>query len=116
MNQRSIKFRAWDRDGKTMHHNFEINSFSGIVHVIDWDSETSNKKNWELMQYTGLKDKNGVDIYEGDVVKSTRGMLFEVLWMDKGRWNITSSGTVDTSYEIVGNKFENPSLLTSTKD
>ncbi len=72
---REIKFRAWDKDGKIM-----VFSMDGFVEDFDVFSigDWCNKAGYELMQYTGLKDVNGKEIYEGDVVE----------WDDnsKGRW------------------------------
>jgi uncharacterized phage protein (TIGR01671 family) len=69
-----------------------------------------------LMQYTGLKDLNGVEIYEGDIVKeyaSTRVsavLRFEVEWGNHG-WNISTG-----LYEVIGNIHENPELIKKVRN
>lgn len=73
---REIKFRAWNSTNKKMlspleiyrdlHYQFQIDCFGGIG-LTYADSQDINC-NFELMQYTGLKDKNGEEIYEGDIL------------------------------------------------
>ena len=63
---REIKFRAWT--GERMEYDFLLYSYSNEVYLSD-ENEQLEVKPWTLMQYTGLKDKNGVEIYEGDVVR-----------------------------------------------
>lgn len=132
---REIKFRAWDITKKEMYYSDDEKKLDGSAFCIfsngEWrlgqvDYEwsvygTGNKKfygNGVLMQYTGLKDKNGKGIYEGDIVANP---FFDanvaVIWNDKfaqftfggAEFNVEVSPTV---IEVLGNIYENPELLT----
>lgn len=69
-----------------------------------------------VMQYTGLKDKNGKEIYEGDIINHIHGTKERVFY-DRGKFNVTSR--VDSillyyvldNLEIIGNIYENPELF-----
>jgi uncharacterized phage protein (TIGR01671 family) len=113
---REIKFRAW-RENK-MHYNittahYEHNAMSGSGGDL-WDFAEWMK--WsKVMQYTGLKDKNGVEIYEGDILKHNHKVQQVESKLD---WNCGCCGFVYGYYiedpndiEVIGNIFENSELL-----
>ena len=131
---REIKLRAWDKKLKRICKVYAI-SFKNERIVVYYESE-DEPSNWLkldrfiLMQYTGLKDNNGKEIYEGDIVKNLsedgypiRGLVF----YDDGSFKVTSSHAditnkniydildenliEDNNMKIIGNKYENPELL-----
>jgi uncharacterized phage protein (TIGR01671 family) len=111
---REIKFRAWD-DGKMYHsHNNDINRGS---HQLRWFFDKV-REDAIIMQFTGLYDKNGKEIYEGDIVK-LNDLICPITWDDGGYQMITSSTQGKSAaiqqrlvkFEVIGNIFENPDLL-----
>ncbi|MGI8351716.1 YopX family protein [Niallia circulans] len=130
---REIKFRVWDKDYSKMHicgtntHdaiNFLENQACYYNQQNGCGSLPNGEGTYDLMQYTGLKDKNGVEIYEGDVVKGhwwaygkahrhigkvTYGMAaFKVVGVKQYLGN---SIELDPTFEIIGNIYQNPELL-----
>ena len=134
--KREIKFRAWDNITKSMYgvrdidylSNNELNSIRLIVAVqtsdndIDFDFPIRRNGEYELMQYTGMKDKNGQEIYEGDIVKmydpyTKTIMTTEVIWDDPNCRFAMKYTFVDFDFlisdeiEVIGNVHENTELL-----
>ena len=121
--KREIKFRAYIRDeGRLLNVNL-IDFDDEYVRV--WDEYGENEEEWflkdcELMQYTGLKDMNGVDIYEGDIVRFDTNVQIlesEVTYYH-GMFTIKKYGEkipLFTGLKVIGNKFENPELLEASE-
>ena len=110
---REIKFRQWDSRRKIMYRDCGAiydGTWVGFPYVT-WSI-------FPLMQYTGLKDKNGVEIYEGDILKS--GTRTGVVIFDEGSFMISRTksrirGTlcyfINDGVEIIGNIYEDSELV-----
>jgi len=161
MNRREIKFRAWDKikkrfvtqDEATTYPYFlidlngnitlysqgkelEVDFFVGDLNnpFETYQAQQSLRSRFELLQFTGLHDKNSKEIYEGDIVKDEIGKREVKIGFSKytdpdgfnhefygvyGRWLPVIRGNFDESYfnkddddlEVIGNIYENPELL-----
>ena len=116
MKANRFNFRAWD--GDLMHHNVQVIDGQPVRQGCQVFS-VDNSKVWNkncLMQSTGLTDKNGKEIFEGDFVEGD-GEVDCVEWED-GQWRINPFCDILFGYEsdlkIIGNIFENPELLEAT--
>lgn len=144
---RKIKFRVWDKICKEMiiplaiYHNEKLENPDFIVidddyHEKDFIFQSYHlflEKDAILMQFTGLLDKNGKEIYEGDIVNfydSIKGYVKGEIVFEAGAF-IIGCNKLNDSYsilleesdeerecetvEVIGNKFENPELLEQSK-
>lgn len=130
---REIKFRAWDKTNKVMcdvnYLKFSKVQYLNVGYRVTTNGKTTDENSLlddnmsgtcALMQYTGLKDKNGKEIYESDIfVMSDPKFKHIIEWHDTGFMG-KQAGTlgcyVGLEYwreiiEVIGNKYENPDLL-----
>lgn len=143
---REIKFRAWDKTFKKMTNYEELNEITKSI--VPFYRETPidsmptilipvRQKSVELLQYTGLKDKNGKEIYEGDICKLSNDTYYSNHYFNTlDDWEMTTE-VVEEDYsfkfrditdkyaslfffeadqdsmeiEVIGNIYENPELL-----
>lgn len=134
------KFRCWDKKRKRMYKvlHLNLNSHDGIWATVEGKDIIEDKnihlqvqpKDCVVMQFTGLLDKNKVDIYESDIisVEYGRGKIifhagcFMIEWIDDKEANMEWLGMYHKTHqlgrpredvEVLGNVFEHPSLLST---
>lgn len=134
MNDR-FRFRVWSVREKEMIYNAEI-AYDGTNYPTEWQLGENNNDGWiccfgeyinrqedyKVMQCTGLKDKNGRLIYEGDIVKTEDNFIYKCVFQMNYGYGINSPCFMLTNefghaqsfvhdIEVIGNIHENPELL-----
>jgi hypothetical protein len=97
--KRETKYKFWT-GSEMLTEGFFINPDGIVWSWIDYKHTSSFVQKGELIQYTGLKDKNGTEIYEGDVVKYHRNIEDDSFY-----------SCLISDIEVIGNVFENPELI-----
>lgn len=154
---REIKFRAWDKKRKKMiYYTPEVDpkncgylvycdmetlaiGLDGYLYLLDecgnWECPKSLGEDYEIMQYTGLKDKNGREIYEGDIIvvrvlhdgdeycwdNEKQEPIPQLVKWDERRCSFDFGHASRICYcphhfEVIGNIFENPETLKKLKE
>ena len=117
---REIKFRVYDKE-KNMWTNFKI--FDNIIDFMDkntgvWFHEKYKAKGrFSLMQYTGLKDSEGYEIYEDDIVWNEWDEEYQVVIYDDGEYKLMGESHIQNLFnnldyiDVRGNVYENSELV-----
>lgn len=126
---REIKFRAWDKVRRTFVY-FYMKSGEQPMPLFDGNFLWNDLECWQ--QFTGLHDKNGKEIYEGDLVRTGYRLEesnAEEVFFEGGAWSVGRAyssplrdylthdwceGECCPRIEVIGNIFETPELLTNT--
>lgn len=127
---REIKFRAWDVAEKKMYENvgmigtlviLEYSQGGYDFYEIELNSYDHHDEKLKVMQYTGLKDNNGKEIYEGDVLSNGQHIDW-IVFHDEASFKVKHVGSItrdcwvlnremSENREVIGNIYENGELL-----
>jgi uncharacterized phage protein (TIGR01671 family) len=126
---REIKFRFWTPDKIMIQDHTGWREDIGINEALN----ASKQYGYKIMQITGLKDKNGVDVYESDILQDDNGVKYVIKWIEqlasfylsipntnRGKEVISCAASKVANepmrlfkIEVIGNIYEHPNLLTN---
>jgi hypothetical protein len=125
MSQRPLNFRAWDARRNKFLEDFNLTDCGSAFHINMF--ETVESLDVEIIQFTGIVDKKGVHIYEGDIVTDgsvvgdSGTQMRGIVEFENAAYRVTPINCtcgdcvgeilVHCTYEIIGNKFTHPQLL-----
>lgn len=115
---REIKFRAWCEEKRVMTICRSLTEWLDAFSQFEYDTKSNQiefMRKFKFLQYTGLKDKNAEEIYEGDLLEDEEKQLWEVSF-DNGGYRVTNvfmpgSRFIGADLIIVGNIYEDKDLL-----
>lgn len=112
---REIKYKYW-YSGKMLEVG-QIEFFTDGTYLVNGELAGG-----VLLEWTGLHDKNGKEVYEGDICKTNTNRIIEILYSEEQlRWDfrVIESGEYEAlmymELEVIGNIYQNPDLLKETK-
>ena len=110
---RKIKFRVWEKVACVMEYPFDLFSARNASMCVE-----NTMYDYDVMQFTGLKDRAGKEIYENDIVEWEDGSTHQIMWSDIStpHWSGCSDGHLadkkdERRCKVVGNIYENSNLL-----
>jgi len=126
---RDLKFRIWDSFNAVMMRQEEDRYADSLCKIwVDYDILINGENDPIMMQFTGLTDRNGIEIYEGDIMSYKNSFPeddnknYFIVWNENGYWAIRykhwdkkTTCRIDAfqreNGEVIGNIYENPELL-----